>query len=121
MNALFRKPKFVPVKFHNLSGYDTHLFFKNLNTMGEDDIDCIPNTDEKYISFSKSKYDDEKKFKYKIRFIDSFKFLPASLDKLAGNLEPNHFKYTRETFGDECDLLLRKGVFPYDWFDSSKN
>ena len=72
----------------------------------------------KYISFSKSIYDDEKKFKYKIRFIDSFRFLPASLDKLAGNLEPNQFKQTRETFGDECDLLLRKGVFSYDWFDS---
>jgi len=117
-NALFRKPKFVPVKFHNLSGYDSHLFVKNLKTMGEGDINCIPNTEEKYISFSKSIYDDEKKFKYKIQFIDSFRFLPASLDRLAGNLEPNQFKHTRETFGDKCDLLLRKGVFPYDWFDS---
>jgi len=86
--------------------------------MGEGDIDCIPNIEEKYISFSKSICDDEKKFKYKIRFIDSFRFLPASLDKLAGNLEPNQFKHMRETFGDEFDLLLRKGVFPYDWFDS---
>jgi len=33
-NALFRKPKFVPVKFHNkLSGYDAHLCVKNLNMM----------------------------------------------------------------------------------------
>jgi len=68
-NALFMKPKFVPVKFHNLSGYDAHLFVKNLNTMGEGNIDCIPNTEEKYISFSKCIYDDENKFKYKIRFI----------------------------------------------------
>jgi len=117
-NALSRKLKFVPVKFHNLSGYDAHLFVKNPNAMGEGDIDCIPNTEEKYISFSKSIYDDEKKFKYKIRFIDSFKFLPASVDKLAGILEPNQFKHMRETLCDECDLLLRKGVFPYDWFDS---
>ena len=96
-NELFRKPKFVPVKFHNLSGYDAHLFVKNLNTMGEGDIDCIPNTEEKYTSFSKSIYDDEKKFRYKIRFIDSFRFLPASLDNLAGNLESNQFKNKRET------------------------
>ena len=68
-NALFRKPKCVPVKFHHLSGYDAHLFVKNLNTMGEGNIDCIPNTEEKYISFSKCIYDDENKFKYKIRFI----------------------------------------------------
>ena len=86
--------------------------------MGEGDIDCIPNTEEKYTSFSKSIYDDEKKFKYKIRFIDSFRFLPASLDKLAGNLEPNQFTHTKETFGDECDLLLSKGVFPQDQIDS---
>jgi len=117
-NALFRKPKFVPVKFHNLFGYDAHLFVKNLNMVGEGDIDCIPNTEDKYISFSKSIYDDEKKFKYKIRFFDSFRFLPAGLDKLVGNLEPNQFEHMRETFGDERDLLLRKGVFPYDWFDS---
>jgi len=50
--------------------------------MREGNIDCIPNTEEKYISFSKCIYDDEKKFKYKIRFIDSFRFLPASLINL---------------------------------------
>jgi len=44
-NALFRKPNFVPVFFHNLSGYDAHLFVKNLNSMGEGDIECIPNTE----------------------------------------------------------------------------
>ena len=108
----------MPVKFHHLSGYDAHLFVKNRNMMGEGDIDCILNTEVKYISFAKCIYDNEKKFKYKIRFIDSFRFLPASLDKLAGNLEPNQFKHIRETFGDECDLLLRKSVFPYHLFDS---
>ena len=44
-NAHFRKPKFVPVFFHNVSGYDAHLFVKNLNSMGERNIDCIPNTE----------------------------------------------------------------------------
>ena len=29
-NLKFRKPNFLPVFFHNLSGYDTHLFVKNL-------------------------------------------------------------------------------------------
>ena len=54
--------------FHNLSGYDAHLFVKNLNSMGEGNIDCIPNTEEKYISFSKSIQDEEGKLKYKLRF-----------------------------------------------------
>ena len=51
-NLAYRKPKFFPVIFHNLAGYDAHLFVKNLGkTKGE--IDCIPNNEEKYISFSK--------------------------------------------------------------------
>jgi len=29
-NSSFRKPKFVPISFHNLSGYDAHLFVKKL-------------------------------------------------------------------------------------------
>ena len=48
-NLRMRTPKFVPVLFHNLEGYDSHLFVKSLG--GE--ISCIPKTDEKYISFSK--------------------------------------------------------------------
>ena len=48
-NLRMKTPKFVPVLFHNLEGYDSHLFVKSLG--GE--ISCIPKTDEKYISFSK--------------------------------------------------------------------
>ena len=52
-NLKFRKPKFIPVVFHNLSNYDSHLFIRNLGfTSGN--IDCIPNNEEKYISFTKS-------------------------------------------------------------------
>ena len=61
-NAFFRKTKFVHVKFNNLSAYDAHLFVKNLNTMGEGDIDCIPNTEEKYIVFMMMKRNSNTKF-----------------------------------------------------------
>ncbi len=43
---------FVPIVFHNLEGYDSHLFVKSVG-LTEGDINCIPRTDEKYISFSK--------------------------------------------------------------------
>jgi len=68
----------MSVIFHNLAGYDAHLFIKNLNVNGGGNISCIPSTQEKYISFSKSIYGDEKKFKYKIRLIDSFQFISTS-------------------------------------------
>ena len=117
-NALFRKPKFVPVFFHNLSGYDAHLFVKNLNSMGEGNIDCIPNTEEKYIGFSKSIKDKKGKLKYKLRFLDSFKFMASSLDKLVNNLKPEQFENVKKHFDVNFDMLLRKGVLPYDWFNS---
>ena len=51
-NINYKIPKFFPVVFHNLSGYDSHLFIKKLSKGGRDEITCIPNNEEKYISFS---------------------------------------------------------------------
>ena len=51
-NLKFKKPKFTPVFFHNLSGYDSHLFITKLGK-SKGHITCIPNNEEKYISFSK--------------------------------------------------------------------
>ena len=125
-NLKFRLPKFYPVIFHNLSGYDSHLFIKNLGK-SEGKIDCIPNNEEKYISFTKhilvdkfiNKKGEEKEVKREIRFIDSFKFMAASLDSLVKNLPKESFKNITEFYeGDELDLIKRKGVFPYDWFDN---
>ena len=52
-NLKCRKPKVLPVIFHNLQGYDAHLFIKQLAKL-EGKLDCIPSTEEKYISFSKT-------------------------------------------------------------------
>jgi hypothetical protein len=59
-NLNYHNPKFIPVIFQNLSGYDAHLFIKQF---GEDDseIKLIPNTEKKYISYSKFlKYNTDK-------------------------------------------------------------
>ena len=125
-NLKYRLPKFYPVIFHNLSGYDSHLFIKNLGK-SEGKIDCIPNNEEKYISFSKhilvdkfkNKKGEEKEVVREIRFIDSFKFMATSLDSLVKNLPKESFKNLTEFYeGEQLDLIKRKGVFPYDWFDS---
>ena len=125
-NLKYRLPKFFPVIFHNLSGYDSHLFIKNLGK-SEGKIDCIPCNEEKYISFTKhilvdkfkNKKGEEKEVIREIRFIDSFKFMAASLDSLVKNLPKESFKNLKEFYeGEHLDLIKRKGVFPYDWFDS---
>ena len=125
-NLKYRLPKFFPVIFHNLSGYDSHLFIKNLGK-SEGKIGCIPNNEEKYISFSKhilvdkfkNKKGEEKEVIREIRFIDSFKFMATSLGSLVNNLPKESFKNLTEFYeGEQLDLIKRKGVFPYDWFDN---
>ena len=41
-NLKYKIPKFFPCVFHNLSGYDNHIFIKTLGN-SEGDISCIPN------------------------------------------------------------------------------
>ena len=86
-------PRFTPVFIHNLDGYDSHLFLKNMgNEFGK--ITCIPNNEEKYISFSleivwKTITDEKGKkedLKHLIRFVDSLKFMNSSLANLVKNL-----------------------------------
>ena len=53
-NCNYRIPKFIPVVFHNLSNYDAHLFIKKMFIKNpEERLECIPNNEEKYISFRK--------------------------------------------------------------------
>ena len=118
----------LPVIFHSLQGYDAHLFIKQLACLpGE--LNCIPSTEEKYISFSKKIKVDEYKSRrtgemvslyFEIRFIDSFKFLQTSLANLVGNLQPDDFYNTKEIFSENEDQLTRKGVYPYDYVSSNE-
>ena len=47
-NPRMRVPRFVSVLFHNLEGYDSHLFIKSLGYNTDENITCIPKTDERY-------------------------------------------------------------------------
>ena len=125
-NLKYKKPKFIPVVFHNLSGYDSHLFIKNLGYT-DGSIDCIPNNEEKYISFTKNtvtgsytnKEGKDKPIKHKIRFIDSFKFMSTSLDSLVNNLPDGAFNNLERYYkGEKLSLVKRKGVYPYEYMDS---
>ena len=125
-NLHCRRPYFTPVLFHNLSGYDSHLFIKNLGVT-EGNINCIPNNEEKYISFSKDivvgEYTNKNgkvvDVKQQLRFIDSFKFMASSLDKLVENLDKNCCVNTGKFYkGKQLSLLMRKGVYPYEYASS---
>ena len=125
-NLKYSKPNNISVFFHNLTGYDSHLIIKKLNaTTGA--IDCIPNNEEKYISFSKTikteEYTNKKgktKNKYfKIVFKDSMKFMLSSVEALVNNLSKDDFKNLEKYFTPEqIKLLKQKGFYPYEYMDN---
>jgi hypothetical protein len=51
-----------------------------------------------------------------LRFIDSYQFLSAGLDNFLQNMAKELFCHSRKHLGDN-DLLLAKGIFPYEWCD----
>ena len=104
-NRNYRIPKFVPVVFHNLSNYDAHLFIKKMFIKSpEERLECIPNNEEKYISFRKEivrchitdEEGERKPVKREMRFIDSFRFMSTSLDALIKNLDSEQCKKFKE-------------------------
>ncbi|XP_050516505.1 uncharacterized protein LOC114341853 [Diabrotica virgifera virgifera] len=115
-NLNFKKLFVVPVIFHNMSGYDSHFIISELSKKG--DISLLPVNKEKYISFTLNDAVTNIKF----RFIDSLRFLGASLDELVSTLNKNDFKICKREFSrlsdDEFKLITKKGVFCYDFIDS---
>ena len=97
----------IPVIFHNFKGYDSHLIMQKIHTT-KGNITCIPNNAEKYISFSVGQ----------LKFLDSFQFMASSLEKLVDATDKSDFKLIRKEFGDQTEILLRTGVYPYKYINS---
>jgi hypothetical protein len=119
-NLECRQAKFVPVIFHGLKIFDAHILCQAIGTFKNEKIKCIPQNLERYVSFSLGS----------LRFIDSFQFLPSSLATLVNDLADKRDDDTREPdleafphfltefpFTDDATLLLRKGVYPYEFMD----
>ena len=126
-NLKLRRQNNISVFFHNLAGYDSHLFIKKLGTPEKkENIDCIPNNEEKYISFSKTiitgQYENKKgevKDKtFKIVFKDSLKFMSSSLGALVNNLPKDGFKNILKYYSEEqAEILKQKGFYPYEYMN----
>ena len=71
-NINFQLIKKIPVIFHNLKGYDSHLISSELHKFNLK-VDVIPNGLEKYMAFFLGR---------DLVFIDSMQFMNSSLDKL---------------------------------------
>ena len=126
-NLQYKIPSYIPVLFHNLAEYDAHMFIKELAKYGSK-MEVIAKNTEDYISFSVNvevdKYIDknreERSKEITLRFIDGIKFMSSSLDSLVNNLARGGGKFFGfENYSDhQCELLIRKGIYPYEYMDS---
>ena len=73
----------IPIVFLNLKNYNSHLIMQELSKLNFE-INVIPNGLEIYMSFNVNNNSI---------FIDSFKFLNSSLNRLFKNLDKIDFKY----------------------------
>jgi len=112
-NINFKQPTFVPVVFHNLRSFDSHIMCASLGLFKEEEVTCIASNTEKYTSFTLGK----------LRFIDSYQFLDCSLGELVESLPKENPQQTLKHFSSQyseewqISLLLRKGIYPYEYVD----
>ena len=106
-NLNYKVPKDIPVIIHNAT-YDTHFIINQLAIEFKGELNCIGDNMEKYITFSVpikkeviNNNGDKKTITYKLKFIDSFRFMSNSLSELVDN--------TSEIFNSkECKSCIEK-------------
>ena len=90
-NLKYKVPKDIPIIIHNAS-YDTHFIINQLAEEVKGEPNCIGENMKKYLTFSvpiKKEFDENKTIAYKLRFIDSLRFMSTSLSELVDNILEN--------------------------------
>ena len=128
-NLKRRTLNYTPVIAHNMMNYDLNHIVKLHSASQSTKIEVIPTNDEKFFALNfgvfietrKRKRDEVAVYEY-LRFIDSFKFMPCSLDKLVQSLPDSKFSLLEHFYWGYTDeqrkLLKKKGNFPYSYVDS---
>ena len=103
--------KKIPVIFHNLRDYDSHLIIKEISKF-DVKVSVIPNGLEKYMTLTINK---------NLVFINSVQFMNSILDSLVKSLSDNGFRCLPHEFsGEFLRLVKQKGVHPFEYMDSFK-
>ena len=136
-NLNYKIVKKISVLFHNGYVYDYHFIIKYLAREFKGNSECLGENTEKYITFTVTfkKAINYKGIKYKIRISDSCRFMQDSLSNLVDNLSElkikeidndvlikrfyNTYQLSKNDI-NKFKLLLRKGVYPYEYMDSWK-
>ena len=100
-NLRYKIPKEILVVFHNGSTYDYQFIIKEWLKTSEGEFECLGENTEKYITFSvpiKKGLANGKTITYKIKFIDTFRFMSRSLSNLVDNLSEGLHNYERANY-----------------------
>ena len=109
-------PKKIPIVFHNGSTYNYHFVIKKLAEEFKGEFECLGENTEKYITFSvplKKENDNSKKITYKLKFIDSYRFMQSKLSDLVDNLSEINKK--------ECPECIKRKIKSECEFTGFKN
>ena len=102
-NLNYKVQKEIPAIIHNAT-YDTHFIINQLAVEFKGELNCIGDNMENYITFSvpiKKEINNGKIVTYKLKLIDSFRFMSNSLSELVHN--------TSEFFkSEECKSCIEK-------------
>lgn len=106
-NLNLREKGKIPIIFHNLKNFDSHLLVQGINSTLVKKIRVVPQSIERFIALKIDNY----------IVLDSFGFLPSSLDVLSENTDENRKQKLLGFFFENTTLLRKKGVLPYEYLD----
>ena len=107
INCKQKSSSFVPIFLHNFSGYDCHLIFQELLIQAFEkgyEPKIIPKSMENYVSIQVGC----------LRFLDSYRFVSSSLDKLVKSLDS--FSIMDEN-GFKDNIFEKKLAYPYEYLN----
>ena len=123
-NLRYKTPKEIPVVFHNDSTYNYHFVIKELAKGFEGQFECLGENTEKYVTFSvpiKKELKNGKTITYKIKLIDSFRFMSSSLPSLVDNLSEGFHNSKCKECDSYCDFMeVKDEKLHFKCFDCRK-
>ena len=108
-NLRYKIPKEIPVVFHNGFIYDYYFIIERLEKEFKGNFECIRENTEKHITFSapiKKEYSNGEPTIYKLKFIDSYRFMKDSLLKFVDNLSGIDNKEPNNKFIDSMRSMM---------------
>ncbi|HYT42363.1 MAG TPA: DNA polymerase [Methylomirabilota bacterium] len=118
-NQNYKLSRIVPVYFHNLSHYDAHFIVKALIRLKDSNNIKMVASNEETLIYCTLYYPE---YKITLQFVDSYRFMPDSLDRLGKNLDPSMKVILRSFFprDEDFQLVCQKGIYPYDYVKDSE-